>query len=363
MKILFISSSFKNVEKNGGVMINSRNYNVLKEIYGNEVDFYEIENKISKRKVKNLLIKKSYTNLLSEDLEKIKNMIKDKKYKLIFISSSLLAYISEELKNNFTNLKIITFFHNIEINFRKDMYLSEKNCFKKILKYFLYKNYCYLEKTSVKNSDYLITLNNRDANEVKNVYKRKVDLILPTTLEDNFTGKIAKGSTEKELLFVGSNFFGNTQGLEWFLNEIYPNLSNIKLTVVGKGMGYLKEKYRYQNLNILGYVNDIEEVYSRANAVILPIISGSGMKTKTAEAMMYGKYMFATDEALVGYEKYINSKFVSICNDKRNFLEEINTYLKENNNKFNKESREHFEKYFSIYSTIKKVRIFLERLN
>jgi len=36
--------------------------------------------------------------------------------------------------------------------------------------------------------------------------------------------------------------------------------------------------------------------------VILPIISGSGMKTKTAEALMYGKSIIGIKEAFEGYK-------------------------------------------------------------
>ena len=36
--------------------------------------------------------------------------------------------------------------------------------------------------------------------------------------------------------------------------------------------------------------------------MVLPIFSGSGMKVKTCESLMYGKNIIGTDEALEGYE-------------------------------------------------------------
>ncbi len=42
--------------------------------------------------------------------------------------------------------------------------------------------------------------------------------------------------------------------------------------------------------------------YYKHAAVILPIKYGAGMKVKTAEAMMYGRTIFASDEALEGYD-------------------------------------------------------------
>lgn len=36
--------------------------------------------------------------------------------------------------------------------------------------------------------------------------------------------------------------------------------------------------------------------------MVMPIFSGSGMKVKTAEALMYGKFLIGTKEAFEGYE-------------------------------------------------------------
>lgn len=363
MKILFISNTFHNVEKNGGVIINTRNYNALKEIFGENIEYYEVQEKSKKEKLINLFKFKAYSNLLKKDFLFIKNLLLKNEYDFLFVSSSLFSYISEELKKDFQDLKIITFFHNVEKSFTRDMYLSESNKIKKILKYIIYKNHSSLEKISVKNSNYLITLNQRDAEEIEEIYNRKIDIILPTTLEDQYTGLKCIDKNQKELLFVGSNFFGNTQGLEWFLDEIYPNLQEVRLTVVGKGMEYLSNKYNFKNLKVLGYVENIEEVYARADAVILPIISGSGMKTKTAEAMMYGKYMFATDEALVGYESYIQDLFVDKCNTKDEFINAINQYIKKDKSCFNQNSRIAYEKNFTLKSTVEKLEFLLEKKN
>lgn len=39
-----------------------------------------------------------------------------------------------------------------------------------------------------------------------------------------------------------------------------------------------------------------------------PIVLGSGMKTKIAEALSYGLYIYATEHSLIGYDEIINNK-------------------------------------------------------
>lgn len=355
MKILYISNEFQNVKSDGGTLINERNFKILKEI--GKVDLYLIKKKNRLSKIINFLFSKNITDLTEKDLKNIIKKIKKNEYEYIFVSSSLLGNIFERLEKQFPKLKKILFFHNVEIIFKKEMLaLSSKN---KLIKKICYKSIVKQEKKSVENADYLITLNTRDAREVEKIYNRKVDLILPTTLEDRYIEKERRNfSKKKQVLFVGSKFYANVEGIEWFIEKILKHLNdNIELVVVGKGMEYLNEKYsNLENLKVYGYVEDLGEKYIEADAVVLPILSGSGMKTKTAEAMMYGKFLFATTEALEGYEEYINEKFVRKCDSVEKFIHEINLYFKEENNNFNLESRKSFLENLTLDTSVEKLR-------
>ena len=60
----------------------------------------------------------------------------------------------------------------------------------------------------------------------------------------------------------------------------------------------------------------------------MPIFSGSGMKVKTAEALMYGKFLIGTKEAFEGYE--IDEKIGILCNNANDFIKNINKYSQQN---------------------------------
>ena len=93
---------------------------------------------------------------------------------------------------------------------------------------------------------------------------------------------------------------------------------------------------------IIGEVDDLTEYYMSASAVVCPIFLGDGMKTKTAEAMMYGKTIFASSEALEGYE-VDNVKNIYKCNTENEFIDRINEYFIKGEGKlFNKNIREKF---------------------
>jgi hypothetical protein len=73
------------------------------------------------------------------------------------------------------------------------------------------------------------------------------------------------------------------------------------------------------NVYLEGYVDNIARYYINADAVIAPIFSGSGMKTKTIEAMSYGKTIFGTNEAFAGIECDYD-KIGGLCNTAEEFI-------------------------------------------
>lgn len=102
-------------------------------------------------------------------------------------------------------------------------------------------------------------------------------------------------------------------------------------------MEVLKEESTYQkkNIHIIGEVEDLAPWYYYADLVVEPIFEGDGMKTKTVEAMMFGKTILGSDEAFCGYEGLNNY----LCNTAEEFIKRITDYKQNGVEKFNKEIR------------------------
>jgi hypothetical protein len=129
------------------------------------------------------------------------------------------------------------------------------------------------------------------------------------------------------ILFVGGGkLVPNFEGIKWFIRKILIN-TNLKLVIVGSGynsIASLKLK-NYKNVFFLGNIKNLYNVYKQSEFVIAPIFSGSGMKTKLAEATSYGKTVFATSHALIGYEN-LSENFAISCNNEKEFLYKIKRY-------------------------------------
>lgn len=349
MKGLMISSDFNDKILNGGMAINKRNYMVLNKCCKN-LDLFIVKKKKRSQILYEIITAKNFYGINLNDIENIIESIEINHYDFCFIGSSLAGNLVYHIKKRIPKIKVIVFFHNLEYKyFTQIKYLkvtSYKFLFRCLLA-FVAKN---SEKLSIEYADKIISLNDRDAKEIEKFYKRKVDLIFPTTFEDMYINKYRKNidikNSPKILLFVGSDFWANFHGINWFIENVLDSLDNVILYVVGKGTEAWKEKFKnINNLNIVGSVDDLGKYYILADAVISPIFKGSGMKTKTAEALMYGKYIFGTKEAFEGYDLDF-SKIGGLCYNEEDFIEKINNHFKVINNNYNEYSRKIFlEKY------------------
>lgn len=314
MNILYVGRSPLKIT-GGADAVNQRNYNILSELYGNSFYSYFLE------KERNNFWEKLngyFAGFSSNDEIKIIEIIKKHKIDIVFVSQSFYGYLCKKIKNIFPNVKIIVFFHNIE---KKFAYESIKVYgFKKIPFYLM----CfYQENLAIKNSEFYITLNERDSNLLESEYGRKSNLQLPVSYQDKFEFHKTEFRMNSDFyLFVGTDFFGNITGVDFFINEILPNIDG-KLIIVGKGMERHKKRWEENgNVEVYGFVDDLSSFYYAAKAVVAPIFFGGGMKTKIAEALMYGKSIIGTEEAFQGYIQ--DNNFLYQCDSKIEFVNTIN---------------------------------------
>lgn len=96
----------------------------------------------------------------------------------------------------------------------------------------------------------------------------------------------------------------NKEGLEWFLEEIWPDIetlnSELRFYIAGKNMPRQFFEYDSDNLVVEGEVFDAVEFMNSKAIMIVPLLSGSGMRVKIIEGMAMRKCIIATSMAAEG---------------------------------------------------------------
>ena len=248
--------------------------------------------------------------------------LKQQSYTHIFVDSSLNGLLIRKIKKR-TGVRVTVFFHNCEFSFiRRHLQSGNVGSVFRLLPAFVN------EKLSVRYADCTVALNRRDGKLIEKLYGIPHALrIIPISLHDRFRHfhrltQDGDTATEKvrTALFIGSNFYANRSGIEWFIAHVLP-LVDIRLVIAGKGMDQLPVG-THPRIELHGSAPSLEAFYARADFVIAPIFTGGGMKVKIAEALMYDKPIIGTAEALEGYER---ADSIVVCNTASEFVSAIRT--------------------------------------
>ena len=132
---------------------------------------------------------------------------------------------------------------------------------------------------------------------------------------------------EHSIFHIGSmNWAPNEQGIKWFLNEVWPlmnkSLPKIKAYFAGRNMPMWLKNGEWNNVDIVGEVDDSILFMSSKKIMVVPLLSGSGIRIKILEAMSIGKAVVATSIAAEGI-MYENGKNILIADTPEEFVSAV----------------------------------------
>jgi len=344
-KLLFIRYKINDGIAEGGTTLTQTNLCIIKDIFGTEqIEEYAIHDFSKKNKCidkfKGIFpfFRGMFYGITSQKLNELHTLSQN--YDIVFIDRSIFGVIAKYLKGKGYQGQIITFFHNFEPIYFEDK-ISSLNPLKSVIISCVRKN----ENWACHYSDHIIALNQRDNHLIQNHYNRFADILIPVSFEDTYTPsdnqKQRTFETPPLCLFFGTNFPANTEGLMWFVKEVLPFV-DIRLQIVGKGMETITDMLpKDSRIELYGSVPELKEFLENADIMIMPIFKGSGMKVKTCEAMMYGKYIVGSTETFTGYDIDFD-KIGALANTKEEYIDAIKRLSERILKKFNPYSREYF---------------------
>jgi glycosyltransferase involved in cell wall biosynthesis len=345
--VLLLTTKLQVSPTGGREMLNKLNHIALSEIYGEQLIVMEIEKQLINGALTAInAIGKGYIDGINDEIiGKLLHIVSIKNISKIFVDGSNLGEMVRQLKLKYPLVQIHTFFHNVEARFFWGS-LKEKKSLRALA--VCIANYL-AERKSVIFSDKIICLSERDSQLLNIIYGRSATHISAMSLEDklpsNFLNLINQPLT-KYALFVGGDFYANRVGISWFVKNVAPKI-HFKVCVVGKGLErYKQELELVENVEVIGAVDSLADWYLNAHFVIAPIFDGSGMKTKVAEALMYGKKVIGTPEAFSGYEADVD-KIGKVCQSEADFVKAIEIIDDMVASNFDKDLRAIYENKYS----------------
>lgn len=349
----------------GGKKVSNRNYELLKRVFGEEkVNLIMYTNNITDKQCDNIIRLAAYSNLFERSINILSGCLFTSKknedwlveyiaknsFDLIFLDRSLYGNLVKKIKRRNLPCMIWTFAHNVEFNYFKSKF-RKKRLLGNIICNIVKKS----EQRTFQCSDFIMTLTDRDELLISQRYGIQSNYVIPTSFADRYDERkhSRNGKLGKDILFIGSMFGPNYDGIKWFVENVMTELPECNLKIVGKGFEKKKKELNKSNVEVIGSVDDLEEYYYQNNIMVMPIFYGDGQKVKTAEAMMYGKVILATDEALEGYSVQ-GIEGIYRCNTKEEFINKIKEIRSYDENVLSTNVRQLFQNNYDFESIVKR---------
>lgn len=118
----------------------------------------------------------------------------------------------------------------------------------------------------------------------------------------------------------------NMEGILWFLENVWSKMelesSDIKFYLAGKNMPQTLFAKGNARLIILGEIEDIVAFSTEKNIMIVPLLSGAGIRIKIIEAMALGKTIVTTTVGIAGIDA-VHGEHILIADTAEEFIQQI----------------------------------------
>jgi glycosyltransferase involved in cell wall biosynthesis len=124
----------------------------------------------------------------------------------------------------------------------------------------------------------------------------------------------------------------NIEGIDWFLREVWPKVLNkhpkAVLYLAGRKMNAELLSLKQDNVVVTGEVEDAHGFIRSKGLMIVPLLSGGGMRVKLIEGMALGKVVVSTSVGAEGVEATPGENIL-IADTSAEFADAVCRYLKD----------------------------------
>lgn len=180
--------------------------------------------------------------------------------------------------------------------------------------------------------DLLVPITDRDDSMLRQMGNSRPSLVTPSGIEPPEPEATHQKPEFPSLFHLGSlEWAPNQEGLLWFLKNVWGDISrkfpDLKLYIAGRNApDWLVSYLRIPGVVYMGEVENAASFMRSKAVMIVPLLSGSGMRVKIVEGMALGKTIVSTSIGAEGVGVTHGSDIL-IADDTPSFINTLETLL------------------------------------
>lgn len=170
-------------------------------------------------------------------------------------------------------------------------------------------------------ADLVVAIQDEEAAVVRDRLPQQRVTVAPMAVEAAGHASLGESDT---ILFVASNTLPNSDGLRWFIDNVWGRIRAARPSTRFLVAGSVAWSYApvIPGVEYLGIVADLRELYQSAGVIVSPLRVGSGLKIKLVEGLGWGKAMVVTPTSIRGVEPIVKNA-VLIADDAETFATHV----------------------------------------
>ena len=229
--------------------------------------------------------------------ERLQGLLKEHQFEIIQLEGLYLAPYTKTIRK-YSRAKVVMRAHNIEHEIWERAFLQEhgprkiyiRNLSSRIKKF---------EVRYLDAYDAMAPITGRDGEVLKSLGCRLPMHVVPTGVNIKEFRTSFKKMEFPSVFHIGAlDWIPNQEGILWFLEQVWGNVlekfPRVKFYLAGRNAPEQFKNLPYPNVVFLGEVEDAYKLMRSKAVMVVPILSGSGMRIKIIEGMATGKAIVTT---------------------------------------------------------------------
>lgn len=262
---------------------------------------------------------------------KLKELLTQNHYHYIHVDGAFVARYITDIRN-LSSTPLLVRPHNIEYIIWERLSKSTRNPFKKWYFRSLGIRLMAFEKRWYALADALAPITENDKQRLNELGINKPMKVIPAgVVLDKYNGTTNELKILNTLFSLSAlDWLPNLEGLDWFIQQIWPsvvmNNPSVGLHIAGKSTPSWMYDKKWKNTTIHGFVDDPVTFQQRYQLMLVPLLSGGGMRVKIVEGMAAGCCILSTSIGAEGIACE-HGKNILIANSPEEWIEQINWAL------------------------------------
>lgn len=206
---------------------------------------------------------------------------------VVFLEWTQIVLIIDDVKKIFPEAKYIASEADVTFLSRERKYKNENKYVLKAYKKLQYYNCKKWEMKALNMADYIFTQNTKDVKLILHDGTIKINKVGVQTPYYHKSQLTYSRETNDILFFGAMSREENVSAVIWFIKNVMPLIEDLpcRFVVLGGGLSESVKQLQTDKIIMKGFVESIDEDFSKGMCFVCPLVLGAGIKVKVIEAL------------------------------------------------------------------------------